>query len=417
MDRKIERKTWTTKKVVAISAAAVILTFILYNIIFADNRSKLNVDVEKISISTVKNGEFLEFIPVTGTVQPINTFYLDAVEGGIIQSVVRETGAMVKEGDVILTLTNSNLQLDVLNREAQLYEQINNLRNTRLLLDQNTISLKNQLAEINYQLQLLKPQYDRQKVLFAEGAIAKQDFEAIEEQYLYNVERKKLTSSAFRQDSILKRIQLKQLKESEDRMWRSLDAVENIMDNLIITAPIAGQYASGELEVGQSIATGQRLGQIDVIDSFKVRVRIDELYLPRINFGQQGSFTFNGNNYKLEVTKIYPTITDGRFEVDMEFAGKSPEGIKRGQSLRIRLELGNPGQAVLLSTGGFYQNTGGNWVYLLNENQGQAVKQSIRLGRKNPEYFEVLEGLVPGDKVITSGYDNFGDNEVLILEN
>src|SRR5690606_13904042 len=359
MDRKIEKKTWTGKRIAMLSGGAILLTFIIYNLLFADTRSKLNVDAEKITISTVKEGDFLEFIPVTGTVQPIETFYLDAIEGGIIQKVVRETGAMVEKGDTILLLSNSNLQLDVLNREAQLYEQINNLRNTRLLLDQNTMALKNQLAEINYQLQLLKPRYDRQKSLFESKAISRQEFEAIQEEYHYNVERKKLTYASYRQDSIMKRLQMGQLGDSEKRMWRSLDAVSLILDILIVTAPVEGQYSSGELETGQSIATGQRLGQVDIVDSFKARVRIDELYLPRINFGQVGTLDFNGKSYKLSVTKIYPTITEGRFEVDMEFEGDSPDGIKRGQSLRIRLELGNPVKAVLESTVGYYQNTGG----------------------------------------------------------
>lgn len=414
MDRKIEKRIWTTKRIAMISGSVLLLIFIFYNLLFADNRSKLNVDVERISISTVKQGEFLEFIPVTGTVQPIETFYLDAIEGGIIQKVARETGAMVEKGDTILLLSNSNLQLDVLNREAQLYEQINNLRNTRLLLDQNTMALKDQLAGINYQLQLLKPQYERQKQLYASKAIAKQEFEAIEEEYRYNQERKKLTYASYKQDSIMKEIQMQQLADSEKRMWRSLEAVGLILDNLIVVAPVDGQYSSGELEKGQSIVSGQRLGQVDIVNSFKARVRIDELYLPRINFGQLGSLDFNGSTYQLHVTKIYPIITEGRFEVDMEFLGEAPEGIKRGQSLRIRLELGNPAQALLLSSGGFYQHTGGNWVYLIKDGV-RAVKQSIRLGRKNPEYYEVLEGLQPGDKVITSGYDNFGDNEVLVL--
>lgn len=416
MDRKIEKKTWTGKRIALLAGGAILLTFVIYNLLFADTRSKLNVDAEKITITTVKEGEFLEFIPVTGTVQPIETFYMDAIEGGIIQRVVRETGAMVEEGDTILLLSNSNLQLDVLNREAQLYEQINNLRNTRLLLDQNTMALKNQLAEINYQIQLLKPQFDRQKQLYESKAISRQEFEAIQEEYQYNLERKKLTYASYRQDSIMKKMQMSQLTDSEKRMWRSLDAVEMILDNLVVTAPVEGQYSSGELESGQSITIGQRLGQVDIVDSFKVRVRIDELYLPRIDFGQIGTLDFNSNNYRLKITKIYPTITDGRFEVDMEFDGVSPNGIKRGQSLRIRLELGNPGKALLVNTGGFYQNTGGNWIYLLKDDGERAVKQSIRLGRKNPEYYEILEGLETGDQVITSGYDNFGDNEVLVLE-
>lgn len=414
MDRKIERRIWSTKRIVMIGGGVLLLFFIFYNLLFADNRSKLNVDIEKISISSVKQGEFLEFIPVTGTVQPIETFYLDAIEGGIIQELARETGAMVEKGDTILLLANSNLQLEVLNREAQLYEQINNLRNTRLLLDQNTMALKDKLVGINYQLHLLKPKYERQKQLYASKAIAKQEFEAIEEEYRYNQERKKLTYASYKQDSIIKEVQVKQLAESEKRMWKSLDAVGSILDNLIVVAPVEGQYTSGELEIGQSIVSGQRLGQVDIVDSFKTRVRIDELYLPRISFGQSGRLDFNGNTYQLHVTKIFPTITEGRFEVDMEFIGEVPEGIKRGQSLRIRLELGNPKQALLLSSGGFYQHTGGNWVYLIKDGN-QAVKQSIRLGRKNPEYYEVLEGLKPGDKVITSGYDNFGNNEVLVL--
>lgn len=416
MDRKIEKKKWTTKKILILSGAILLISFVLYSLIYADTRSKLNVDKQKITISTVAEGDFLEFIPRTGTVQPIQSIYLDAIEGGIIQEIVIETGAVVDKGDTIMLLTNSNLQLDVLNREAQLYEQINNLRNTRLLLEQNSLQLKAQLAEINYQLQLVKPQYDRYVILYDKKMISTREWEEVREQYDYNIKRRQITFTSFKQDSLQKLAQLNQLKDSEARMWKSLEAVGDILNNLVIRAPIPGQLATPELEIGQSIAPSQRIGQIDIIDSFKVRVRVDELYLPRVQYGQTGSFDFSGDKYQLKITKIYPTISEGLFEVDMEFVGDAPEGIRRGQSLQIRLELGNPGTALLLPVGGFYQQTGGNWVYVVNKSGETASKRPIKLGRKNPRFYEVIEGLQPGENVITSGYDSFGENEVLVLE-
>ncbi len=416
MDRKIEKKKWTTPRLLAIGGGILLISFILYAVVFADHRSKLNVDSEKITISTVSEGDFLEWIPRTGTVQPIQSIYLDAIEGGIIQKIVKQTGAIVTTGDTIMLLTNSNLQLDVLNREAQLYEQINNLRNTRLLLEQNSLQLKAQLAEINYQLQLVKPQYDRYRILQEKKMISQREWEEVKEQYDYNMKRRQITFTSFRQDSLQKVAQLRQLRESEERMWKSLEAVGDILNNLAIRASIDGQLATPELEIGQSIAPSQRIGQIDIIDSFKVRVRIDELYLPRVQYGQTGTFELSGNKYELSITKIYPTISEGLFEVDMEFVGAAPDGIRRGQSLQVRIELGNPGKALLLPVGGFYQQTGGNWIFVVNEVGDKAVKRQIKLGRKSPKFYEVMDGLQPGEKVITSGYDNFGDNEVLILE-
>ncbi len=417
MDRKIKKKKWTVKRLLSISGIAVLSTVILYTLIFADNRSKLNVDSNKITIATIEHGDFQEWIPETGEVQPIKTFYLDAIEGGIIQSIDVETGTMVSKGDPLITLTNSNLQLEVMNREAQLYEQINNLRTSRLYLDQNTQTLESQLAEINYQIQLLEPQKKRQEYLLKEKAISQQEFEEVNENYEYNLERKALTYKSYKRDSVLKITQLRQLNDSEARMWRSLEAVGKILENLIVKAPRDGLFATPQLEIGQSIASGERLGQIDLIDNFKLRVGIDELYLPRISVGQVATYTSQqGEVYKLNVTKVYPTIASGNFEVDMEFEENTPIGIKRGQSLRIRIELGNPGQAILLPTGGFFQSTGGNWIYVLNEAGDQAVKKNIRIGRKNSENYEVVEGLEPGERVITSSYDNFGDNEVLILQ-
>jgi HlyD family secretion protein len=417
MDKKIVQKKWTGKRLLLIGLGILVLSLIVYQLLFADNRSTLNVNKDRLSIGTVKMGEFKDFIPVTGNVEPGETFYLDAIEGGIIAEIVRESGAIVEKGDTILTLTNSNLQLEVMQRETQLYEQINNLRQTRLLLDQNDLSQQAQLAEIDYQLNLLKPQYIRFKSLFEQKLISEREFEEVRENYEYNVKRKQLTYRSYRNDSVARVFQLRQLSNSEARMQRSLDAVGKILNNLTLKASRDGQLATPQLEVGQSVVSGQRLGQIDVMNNYKIRVGIDELYLPRVDVGQKGSFTFSGGEYNLVINKIYPTISNGRFEVDMVFEGESPEGIRRGQTVRIKLELGATEETLLLPVGGFYKDTGGNWAYIINPaNKDEAVKQPIRLGRKNIDYYEVLEGLAAGDQVIVSGYENYGDNEKLSLE-
>ncbi len=417
MDKKIVQKRWTAKKLLMIGAGVLILSLIIYQLLFADTRSTLNVNKDRLSIGTVKKGEFKDFIPVTGNVEPGETFYLDAIEGGIIAEIVRESGAIVKKGDTILSLTNSNLQLEVMQRETQLYEQINNLRQTRLLLDQNDLSQQAQLAEIDYQLNLLKPQYIRFKGLFEQKLISEREFEEVRENYDYNVKRKQLTYRSYKNDSVARVFQLRQLRNSEQRMQRSLDAVGNILNNLTLRATRDGQLATPQLEVGQSVVSGQRLGQIDIMNNYKIRVGIDELYLPRVDVGQKGSFTFSGAEYHLMINKIYPTITGGRFEVDMIFEGESPEGIRRGQTVRIKLELGATEETLLLPVGGFYKDTGGNWAYVINpSNPDEAIKQPIRLGRKNIDYYEVIEGLAEGEKVIVSGYENYGDKEKLNLK-
>jgi len=284
-------------------------------------------------------------------------------------------------------------------------------------LDQNTQNLEKELAEVDYRLQLATPEYERQKELYEEQVISRKEYEEAKETFDYNTKRRVIVSTAYQQELQLKSVQLKQLNDSEARMWKSLEAVGKILNNLVITAPKDGQFASVQLEIGESIQQGGRMGQIDVVDDFKLRVAVDELYLPRINIGQVASYeSQRGDLYKLEITKVYPSIANGNFEVDMEFQDQTPDGIKRGQSLRIRIELGNPGQALLLATGGFFQSTGGNWVFILEESGDQAVRQNIRLGRKNSENYEVVEGLKPGDRVVTSSYDNFGDNQILVLK-
>jgi len=416
MDKKIKKKKWTIKRISLIGLGVLFFSFVLYNFIWADRRSKLNVDKEKITIATVNRGPFQEYIPQTGTVLPKETFYLDAVEGGTIKSVVRESGSMVKPGDVIIELSNLNRELTVMSQEASYNESINRVRQTRLGVTQNDLQQKQSLAQIENQLAILKPQYEREKILYEKGLIAKQQFEKTQADYEYNLKRRQFTYESYRTDSIARIRQLRELDDSERRMKESLDGVGKILDNLVIRSPIAGQLTTPYLVVGQSINPGQRIGQVDVEGRYKVQCDIDELYNPKISKGLNATFDYNNQSYTLVISYIYPDINNGRFTVDMQFVDDlaTPEGIRRGQSLRLKIALGGSSEELLLPVGGFYKDTGGNWVYIL-ENDGKAVRRDVRLGRRNTEFFEVLEGLEPGDQVITSSYDNFGDNEVLLL--
>ncbi|UZR94654.1 efflux RND transporter periplasmic adaptor subunit [Chondrinema litorale] len=416
MDRKIKKKKWTVKRIITVSFGVVVVSGILYSFIFADRRSKLNVDKDKITISTVKYGSYQDFIPQTGTVLPIETRYLDIIRGGTIRKIVKESGAIVEKGDTILLLANDQLEREVMTQETSLYEQLNIGRQTQLQLETNSLNLESQLAAIDNEIALGKPQYERYKKLYEQGMVSQREFEEVEKPYLYNLRLRELQYSSFKKDSLNKEYRRNQQEMINRRMAKSLDAVGNILDNLIIRAPIDGQLATPDLELGQNVSQGERVGQVDVLDNFKVRVSIDELYLPRIEKGLIGRFDYTGKTYTLKITKIFPNIEEGRFQVDMEFVGETPQGIKRGYSPRIKIDLGNPAQATLLPVGGFYSSTGGNWVYVVDESGSKAVKKNIRIGRKNTDYFEILDGLQEGERVITSSYDNFGDNEVLVLK-
>jgi HlyD family secretion protein len=414
MDKKIKKKKWTIKKVATYVAGLALLVLIVYQLAFSDRRSKLNVDPEKMTFATVNLGEFTEFIPQTGTVQPKTTRYLDAIEGGNIKRIVAESGAVLKKGDVILELANLNRELSVLGQEASLNESINRVRQTRLQLSQNDLLQQQQLAQIDNQIAKLKPEYERQKYLFDKKLIAEKLFLDTKADYEYQLKRRNITYASYRVDSLSRINQLQKLDESEARMTASLRGVGRILDNLIIKSPIDGQLSTPQLEIGQGVTAGQRLGQVDVVGEYKVRCPIDELYLPRISTGLGATFKFAGEMYDLKIKYIYPTIQNGRFEVDMDFDGNQPRGIRRGQSVRLRIALGNSSEQILLPKGGFYKDTGGNWVFVVLPGENKAVKRQIKLGRQNTENFEVLSGLEPGDKVITSSYSHFGDNEVLV---
>ena len=413
MDKKIKKKKWTLKRISLIVVGVVFISFVVYSVGWGDRRSKLNVDPEKMTISTVKTGEFTEFIPQTGNIEPRRTVYLDAVEGGNIKRIPVESGAMLKKGDVILELTNLSRELQVLGQEASLNESINRVRQTRLQLTQNDLQQQQQLAQIENQIQKLRPEYNRNKELYKKELISKKQFEDSEADYNYNLKRREITYKSYKNDSVARIGQLRELNLSESTMTKNLRGVARILDNLVIRSPINGQLSMPQLEEGQGVQPGMRMGQVDIVGEYKVRAPIDELYLPRITEGLRATFPYDGASYGVEIKYIYPTITNGRFEVDMEFTDEVPQGIRRGQSVRLRITLGKSSEQVLLPRGGFWSDTGGNWVFVLN-GDNSAERRDIKLGRYNTENFEVISGLEPGDKVITSSYDHFGDNEVLV---
>ena len=417
MDKKIKKKKWTVKYITTISLFSIFFLFILYQIIFKENRSKVKVDSDRITVSTVVFDKFQEYIPVTGVVIPLKTIYLDAIEGGRVAKKFVEAGTMVEEGDSLLELENTNLLLDIMYREAELFQASNNLRNTRLAMLQNELSLQGNLIELDYQLKQLERLFNTNSKLSEKNLIPIQELERSRDEYENLKKRKKLAIRSFEQDSLFRNIQIGQLEASLVRMTKNMSIAKQKLDNLVIKAPVSGHLTSLNAEIGESKSRGGRFGQIDVLSGFKVRARIDEHYLPRINMGQLGEFDFAGKSLKLMIKKIFPEIREGRFDVDLEFKDETPFGIRRGQTAHIRLELGNLTETLLLARGGFYQNTGGQWVYRLQADGKTAIKQSIQLGRQNPKVFEVLSGLSSGDKIVTSSYDNFGDNEMLILVN
>lgn len=413
MDRVVAVKKWPPRRIAGYAAAVLFLVAVGYGLWTQGGGSRLRVAQERVTLATVERGTFQEYIPVIGTTEPLRTVFLDAVEGGRVEQVFVEEGATLEPGAPILRLTNNNLQLDLLNREAQFYETVNYLRQARLAMEQNTLNLRQQLVEINYQLTRLERQAARNRDLHEKNLISDQDFEEVQDELTYQQQRRELTLASHRQDSLMRRVQVDQLENSVSRLQRNLSVVRQSLEYLVVRAPIAGQLTSLNAEVGQSIAGGQRIGQVDRLDGFRANVPIDEHYLPRISIGQQGAFSLAGQTYRLRLTKVYPEVQNGRFEVDMQFEDGAPENIRRGQSLRIDLELGDLSEALLLPRGGFFQQTGGNWIFVVEGTE--AVKRNIQLGRQNPDFFEVLSGLNPGDQVITSSYDTFGDVERLVL--
>lgn len=415
MDRKIEKKPFYQRPRSWLYAGGGALFLVLIILILSDTGSKLNVDADKITISTVREGEFQEFIPVTGTILPKTSYYLDAIQGGIVEKRYVEEGTLLRQGERILKLSNTNVQLSALQQETFAYQQINDARNTRLQIEQNSIALQNALVAAVYQLTNYSEIFNRQRKLYERKLLSQQDYEQAYNNYHQALEQEELARRNFEQDSLLKVSQLSQISSSITRMEENLHLIRETLDNLTVKAPISGQLTSLNAEVGQSKNPGDQLGVIDALDGFKVRADIDEFYIARVVQGLHASVTVNDSDYKLVVTKVFPEVTSGKFQVDMNFSGQVPDGIRRGQTLQIRLQLSERTMALLLPRGGFYQKTGGQWVFLLDKSGNIAFKRDISLGRQNPDYFEVLAGLKAGDRVVTSSYDNFGNVNQLII--
>ncbi len=416
MDRVIAKKTWTTRKIISLTVIVLIVLLITGSWYFTSGKSKLNVNTERITISEVKNGTFQEFIPVNGIVLPLTTIYLDAIEGGRVEEKYVEDGATLKKGDPILKLSNTDLELSLANQETSVFNLLTQMQISRNAAQQNTIMKLNQGTDVESAMKEAERVYLVNKTLHEQHVISDQEFKQSENNYNYYRQKKKLTEQILSQDSVYTRQELQQARESYKRTEEALKIMRRKVEDLIVRAPIDGQLTSMDIEIGQSKNKGERLGQIDVLDGFKVRVDIDEHYISRIYNGLAGVFTFNNKDYKLVIHKIYTQVANGKFQVDMKFEKEAPKGIRRGQSLQIRLALSDETQALLLAKGGFYQQTGGNWVFKLSENGDVAYKVDIQLGRQNPEYYEVLQGLKPGDKVITSGYDNYENTQELVLK-
>ncbi len=417
MDRKIEKKPIYKRRNFQLGIGGGIIFLVLIILILSDTGSKLNVEKDKITISEVRMGDFQEFIPVTGNVLPKTTVFLDAVQGGEVEKKYVEEGAMLKKGDKILKLSNTGFQLNAFQNESLAYQQINDARNSRLSIEQNSISLKRNLLDVQLSFETAKRNYEREKALWAKKLTSLESFDQAQDSYNNLIQQKALAEENFRTDSIRSVAQLEQIDLSIQRLQTNLGLIRESLDNLTVKAPISGQLTSLDAEIGQSKSPGERIGQIDVLNDYKVRADIDEFYIARVNDGQEGSADINGTDYRLVVKKVYPEVTNGRFQVDMYFKnGKAPSNLRRGQTLQIRLELGDLTKTLLLSRGGFYQKTGGQWVYVVDPSGNYAVKREIKLGRQNPDYFEVLDGLKPGDKVVTSSYDTYGDIDKLVLK-
>ncbi|WP_026753026.1 efflux RND transporter periplasmic adaptor subunit [Sediminibacter sp. Hel_I_10] len=416
MDVPIQKKKFTTQKILTIGGILMLIALIIYVILQTSGGSKLNIEKERISISTVTNDVFQENIPVNGIVLPITTIYLDALEGGRVEEKFVEDGAILKKGEPILRLSNTDLELSLINQETSVYNLLTQMQISQNAARQNTINRQNQFTDVENNLIEAKRIYDLNSRLYEKGAIGRQDYESSQNLYEYQKNRMDLAEQVLAEDSVATKLEVNQAQNSYARTQSALELMRKKVGDLVVKAPVDGQLTSLDAEIGQSKNKGERLGQVDVLSGFKVRVDIDEHYISRIYNGQKGTFKFNDTTYVLAIKKVFTQVTNGRFQVDMQFEGDVPEGIRRGQNLQIRVALSAEKQALLIPKGGFFQKTGGNWIFKVSEDGSTAYKVDIRLGSQNTEYYEVLDGLNPDDKVVTSSYDSFGETEELVLK-
>lgn len=418
MDKIIEKKTgWRvafTKKALPYWGVALLATFILW-LILRDNSATLRVNAESLIINEVTQGEFNDYIRVSGQVQPMTTIQVSPQEGGIVQEIVTEEGSKVKAGDVIVRLTNDNLDLQILNSEAELAEKENILRNTLISMEQQKLSLRQDKLQLQTEVARLRRKYEQNKALYEDKLIAREEYLTAREDYELAAGKLQLVKERAQQDSLYRSVEIEQMQESLDNMRKNMLMIRRRKDNLTIKSPIDGELGLLDVVLGQSISAGMKIGQINNLDSYKIEAQIDEHYIDRVTAGLSATFQRQNDSYGAIIRKVYPEVRDGKFKADFKFEGETPDNIRSGQTYYLNLQLGQPENAVLVPRGTFYQKTGGKWIFVVAPEGGRAVRREIRIGRQNPQYYEVLEGLNPGEKVITSGYDSFGDNEVLVF--
>ena len=418
MDKIIEKKTgWRvafTKKALPWWLGALLAAFIIY-LIARPNNKTLRVDKDTITVSSAVKGEFNDYIRISGRVQPMTTIQLSPQEGGIVEQILIEEGSRVKAGDPILLLNNDNLDLQILNSEAELAEKENILRNTQIQMEQQKLDVRQNVLEYGTQVDRLKRAYEQQKALYEDKLIAKEDYLKAEEDYRLALQKYDLIRERSKQDSLYRGTQIDRMEESLENMQLNMQMIRKRKSNLIVRAPIDGELGLLDVVLGQSIASGTKIGQINSVGTYKVEAQIDEHYIDRVVDGLEATFERQGDTYSTIIRKVYPEVRDGKFKADFKFDGEQPDNIRSGQTYYLNLQLGQPEEAVIVPRGTFYQKTGGKWIYVVNKDGTKAVKREIRIGRQNPQYYEVLEGLEPGEKVITSGYDTYGDSDVLVF--
>ncbi len=416
VDRVIKKKRWSTKRLLTIGGITALVLLAFGSYYFTSGKSRLNVDLDRITIATVTKGPFQETIPVNGVVLPISSIYLDATEGGRVEEKYVEDGTFMKKGEPILRLSNTDLELSLANQQTSVYTLLSNMRLSSVTAQQNTVNKLTSLADVESFYREAERVYTLDQKLYAQKAIGYQEFKQSENNYNYYLQKKQLTQQILKQDSVSVNQQALQDKQSYEGAQKTLAILSKKVGDLIVRSPVEGQLTSLDAEVGQSKTAGTRLGQIDVLTGFKVRVDVDEHYISRVFNGLMGKWTNGDTTYDLKIFKVYTVSTGGHFQVDMQFVGPAPKGIRRGQTLQILLALSEEKVAVLVPRGGFYQQTGGNWIFKVSEDGKTAFRADIQLGNQNPEYYEVLGGLQPGDKVVTSSYENYGTMQELILK-
>lgn len=392
----------------------ILLIFIVW-LLLRDNSATLRINAKTIAIESVKEGEFNDYVRVTGQVQPISTVQLSPLEVGIVEEILVEEGAKVKKGDVIAVLSNNNLNLSILDSEAQLAEKQNFLRNTQITMEQERLSLNQERLQLELDVKRKYRAYKQQEELYREKLVAKEEWLTAKEDYELAVSSRELILDRQKQDSIYRSVQIEQMEESLTNMRRNMELVRQRVENLNVKSPIDGELGLLDIVLGQSISSGQKIGQVNDLSSFKIEAMINEHYIDRVNAGLSAAFERGGESFETTLRKVYPEVRSGEFRADFKFTGEKPSNIRAGQTYYLNLQLGAPSQAIIVPRGSFYQSTGGNWIFVVNEAEGKAYKRQIKIGRQNPKYYEVLEGLKAGERVIISSYEQYGDNEVLLL--